>query len=429
MKIKIFKMIANLKFAIILLITIVIIILLGSIIEQDKSLEFYQQNYPEKKLIFGFLNWKFIQFTGIDHLYRTPWFIFLLLIFALSLITCTFLQQFPIIKFSRRCNFKKIKTFNISASINYTNIGNFLNKVILNGYITYQQKTNLYSTKGLIGRISPIFVHFSILLILFGSIISALGGFNVQELIPKSEIFHVQNTISSGFLSKFPEQAIRINDFWINYYKDNKIKQFYSNISILNEIGTEITNKTISVNKPLIYKNLTLYQTDWTIIGIRIKENNKYFELPVIFFEKQKNKVFITWLPINIKKDLKQKPLNGKTILLQNYKETVFIYNLLGNFESDNDIYEFLINNNYKTIDLLVSSGLQIKSDPGIFFIYFGFGFLMINTFLSYISFSQIWGFKDKEKNKTSLNIYAKTNRDKYVLNLEIANAIIKGEK
>jgi cytochrome c biogenesis protein len=419
MKTKILKMIANLKFAIILLLLITIVIVIGSIIEQDKPLEFYQQNYPEKESIFGFLNWKFIQITGIDHLYRTAWFISLLIIFGASLISCTFLQQFPIVKFSRRCNFNISKITDIETSINYSNNGKFLNKIISNGYFTYQQKTNLYSIKGLLGRISPIFVHLSILLILFGSIISALGGFNIQELVPKSEVIHLQNIIISGPLSKFSQEPIRVNDFWINYYKENKkIKQFYSNISILDDIGTEVVNKTISVNKPLIYKNLTFYQTDWTFIGIRIKENNKFFQLPFILSEKLDNKLFVTWLPIKVEK----KDVLGKTILLKNYQETIFIYNLQGNLETTNDIYESLVNNNYKAIDFLISTGLQIKFDPGISFIYFGFGFLMISTFLSYLSFSQILGFKKPPKNKNNLIIHLKTNRDKYLLNLEIFN-------
>ena len=233
MKTKFLKVIADLKFAISLLILIIIVIILGSIIEQDKPIEYYQQNYPENKLFFGLLNWKFIEKIGIDHLYKTSWFIFLLGIFGLSLIACTFSQQFPIVIFSRRCYFRELKIFDITTSINYLKNGKFLNNLISQGYLTYQQKTNLYSTKGLVGRIAPIFVHLSIILVLVGSIISALFGFNVQELIAKSEIIHIQNVVNSGPFSKFSQEIIRVNDFWINYYKTDKTKQFYSNISIL----------------------------------------------------------------------------------------------------------------------------------------------------------------------------------------------------
>ena len=49
-------------------------------------------------------------------------------------------------------------------------------------------------------------------------------------------------------------------------------------------------------------------------------------------------------------------------------------------------------------IDIISSTGLQIKMDPGILFIYTGFGFLMISTLLSYLTYSQIWVLQESEK-------------------------------
>ena len=42
-------------------------------------------------------------------------------------------------------------------------------------------------------------------------------------------------------------------------------------------------------------------------------------------------------------------------------------------------------------LDILSSTGIQIKSDPGIPIIYLGFGILMLSTLISYVSYSQIW--------------------------------------
>ena len=53
-KTKIFKKLANLQFAIGLLITIGFLIAIGTIIEQDQTLSFYKENYPENNPIFGF---------------------------------------------------------------------------------------------------------------------------------------------------------------------------------------------------------------------------------------------------------------------------------------------------------------------------------------------------------------------------------------
>ena len=60
---KIFKKLANLQFAIGLLITIGFLIALGTIIEQDQSLNFYKTNYPESNPLFGLLHSKISFFT------------------------------------------------------------------------------------------------------------------------------------------------------------------------------------------------------------------------------------------------------------------------------------------------------------------------------------------------------------------------------
>ncbi|MFA9202307.1 MAG: cytochrome c biogenesis protein ResB, partial [Candidatus Nanopelagicaceae bacterium] len=64
------------------------------------------------------------------------------------------------------------------------------------------KKENLiYGYKGLVGRISPILVHFSLILILFGSFVSAFNNFKAQEVLPKGEIFHIQNPLQIGWFT------------------------------------------------------------------------------------------------------------------------------------------------------------------------------------------------------------------------------------
>ena len=105
MKIKFFKFIADLRFAIAILLIISFCSIIGTVIEQDQSIEIYKINYPITNSLFGFLSWEVILQLGFDHVYKTWWFISLILIFGISLLTCTFLQQFPSIKIARRCQF------------------------------------------------------------------------------------------------------------------------------------------------------------------------------------------------------------------------------------------------------------------------------------------------------------------------------------
>ena len=82
------------------------------------------------------------------------------------------------------------------------------------------------------------------ILILVGTIIGSLFGFKAQEMIPKTETFHIQNILNNGQLTIIPKISARINDFWITYTKQKTISQFYSDISILNNQGNEIDRKT-----------------------------------------------------------------------------------------------------------------------------------------------------------------------------------------
>jgi len=69
------------------------------------------------------------------------------------------------------------------------------------------------------------------------------------------------------------------------------------------------------------------------------------------------------------------------------------------------------------TIDEVVgSTGLQIKADPGIPLVYAGFGLLMVSVMMSYLSHSQVWALVANNK----LYIGGKTNRAQVMFEREM---------
>jgi len=299
---KISKLLVDLKFAIGVLALIAIASSLGSFIEQDEPSFFYEENYPLDKPIYGFITYKLIISLGLDHVYITWWFLTLLIILGISLIGCTITRQFPLLQNSKEYFFRKQeKSFlNLPFAIKlkksfYLKEAILLKFQKLNLY-TYQNGNLIYGYKGLIGRISPILVHVSLIIILAGSSIGAFKNFKAQEILPKAEIFHIQNPIRIGLLTSLPNITTRVNDFWVEY-KNNKINQFYSNLSILDSYGNEIKTQTISVNNPLRYDNIDFYQSDWNLLGIRVKKLNdiQTYEYPVFPLNKN-TKSWITWV-------------------------------------------------------------------------------------------------------------------------------------
>ena len=398
MKQKLFRSLADLRFAISILLIIALFSIIGTVIEQDQSIETYKLNYPLTNRVFGFLSWDIILKFGLDHVYKTWWFITCIILFGISLLTCTILQQLPALKISRRCQFfrtiQQFQRLNISTKLEHLSFSQLLFKIKENNYSIFQQKNIIYCYKGLIGRIAPIIVHFSMILILIGAIIGSLSGFKAQEIVPKTETFHIQNILNNGQLTFIPKVSIRINDFWITYTKQSTIAQFYSDLSILNVNGNEIERKTIFVNSPAKYNGIDYYQTDWNLIGLRIKDKDfSIYQYPLVNLPNTQGKVWLTWIPNS------QQLTDGFTVLIDNLQGYCSVYNKVGKFIGNLELNESL---NTETpivlIDILSSTGLQIKSDPGIVLIYLGFLFLMISTLISYITYSQIWIVQENKK-------------------------------
>ena len=289
---------------IIILLLIELVSILSTIIEQDQSIETYKLNYPLTNKLFGILSWDIIIKFGLDHVYKTWWFICLIFLFGISLLTCTFLQQIPSLKIARRCQFfrtsKQFSKLKVVKRVTNVSFNKLLFQLKQNQYSIFQQKGIFYCYKGLIGRLAPLVVHFSMIFILLGSIVGAIGGFKAQEIIPKTEVFHVQNLLNSGEITIIPKISMRINDFWITYNKQQVVSQFFSDLSFLTTSGNEIKRETIFVNSPAIFDSIYCYQLDWNLVGFRLYQDSLNInQYPLINILTQQNKLWLSWIPIN----------------------------------------------------------------------------------------------------------------------------------
>ena len=420
MKQRFFKSLADLRFAIAILLIIASFSIIGTVIEQDQSIEVYKLNYPLTNRVFGFLSWDIIIKFGFDHVYKTWWFITALVLFGLSLLTCTILQQLPGLRISRRCQFfrnpQQFQRLKVSTQLKNSNLQKLISSIKQTQYSVFHQRNIIYAYKGLIGRIAPIIVHFSMILILIGTLLGAIMGFKAQEIIPKTETFHIQNILNNGRFTPIPKVSARVNDFWITYTKQSSIVQFYSDISILNTDGNEITHKTIFVNSPIQYKGINYYQTDWNLIGLRVKnQKSQILQYPLLNLLNSRAKLWITWVPTD--QTLEQ----GIILLIDNLQGYCSVYNEYGKFLGNLETNEvFKQNFPITLIDIVSSTGLQIKTDPGIPMIYTGFFFLMVSTLISYITYSQIWIIQKDQK----IYIGGNTNRAIFEFELEFFRLI-----
>jgi len=413
--------IADLRLAIVLLLAIAFFSISGTVIEQGQSLAFYQANYPESPALFGFLTWKVLLTLGLDHVYRTWWFLSILILFGSSLTACTFTRQFPALKAARRWKFydepRQFEKLALSAELDKGSLDSLTQLLEKRRYKVFQEGDSLYARKGIIGKIGPIVVHASMLIILAGAIWGMLTGFIAQEMVPSGNTFQVKNIVDAGpfALQQVPKDwSVRVNRFWIDYTPQGGINQFYSDLSVLDNQGQEVDKQTIYVNKPLRYRGVTFYQTDWGIAAVQVRLNKSpIFQIPMAQLDTNgKGRIWGTWIPT--KPDLTE----GVSLLARDLQGTLLVYDAAGKLVSTvrPGMATEVNGVTLKIVDVIGSTGLQIKADPGIPLVYTGFGLLMLSVIMSYFSHSQIWALQKGD----SFYVGGRTNRAQVAFEREV---------
>ncbi len=417
--------VANLRLAILLLLAIAIFSITGTVIEQGESLNFYQANYPEDPALFGFLTWQVILKVGLNHVYSTWWFLSLLVLFGSSLTACTFTRQLPALKAARRWQFyqkpRQFKKLALSAELDKGSHDSLIPLLEKRNYKIFREDNALYARKGIIGRIGPIVVHAAMLITLAGAIWGAITGFLAQEIIPSGITFQVQNIFEAGPLAspQIPKDwSVRVNRFWIDYTPDGTIDQFYSDLSVVDDQGQELKQKTISVNHPLRYRGVTFYQTDWGIAAVQIRVNNSpILQIPITALDTGgRGRLWGSWMPT--KPDLSE----GVSLIVKDLQGTMLVYDVNGQLASAVRVGQSIQINgvNLKIVDLIGSTGLQIKADPGVPIVYAGFGLLMLGVVMSYFSHSQIWALQEGD----FFYMGGKTNRAQVTFERELVEIL-----
>lgn len=238
------------------------------------------------------------------------------------------------------------------------------------------------------------------LLIMAGGTLSATGSFRGSVTVPQGLNFVVGDVLGpSGFLS-IPTEAfnteVHVNKFYMDYYESGEVSQFHTDLSLFDLSGKEVLRKTISVNDPLRYGGITIYQTDWSFSALQIlKDGEGPFNLPMAPLQINRDKkLFGTFLPVG---DVNSPDVKGISMLARDL-QSIILYAKDGKFAGvrrpnsklpiDIDGTKIVI------LDAIGSSGLDLKTDPGVPIVYAGFGALMLTTCISYLSHAQIWALQ-----------------------------------
>ncbi|KAJ1410416.1 WD40/YVTN repeat-like-containing domain superfamily [Sesbania bispinosa] len=363
------------------------------------------RKYPEDHPVLGFFTWRWVLALGFDHMFTSPIFLGMLALLGASLMACTYTTQLPLIKVARRWSFlhsaESIRKQEFSESLPRASIQDVGTILMGAGYEVFLKGPSLYAFQGLAGRLAPVGVHIALLLIMAGGTLSATGSFRGSVTVPQGLNFVVGDVLGpTGFLSS-PSDAfnteIHVNRFYMDYYDSGEVSQFHTDLSLFNMDGKEVMRKTISDN-----------EGPYNLAMAPLKINGD-------------KKLFGTFLPVGDinSPDVKGMDNNFKIFLekeksmLARDLQSIVLYDKEGKFAGvrrpNSKLPINIDGSEIVIVDTIGSSGLDLKTDPGVPVVYAGFGALMLTTCISYLSHSQIWALQDG----TRVVIGGKTNRAK----------------
>ncbi len=256
----------SLKLTLFVLITLAVVSIAGTVVQQNKPVGMYIAQYGEK--------WaKVILAIGLDDMFHTPWFLALLTLLALNIIVCT-IERFPPkwrallkdqdikdLRFIDRLSNRDVFTAKEDKEGVKERLVRILRK---RGYkvkvAPSDDNCSIYAWRGVVGRFGADVTHVSLILILLGAIVGNFYGYKDFKALYVGGKMAVPNA----------DFELRLDDFWIDYYDSGQIKQYNSRLTVI-EDGKEVLTKQIWVNEPLYYKGIRFYQASWGTAWDRVE--------------------------------------------------------------------------------------------------------------------------------------------------------------
>ncbi len=385
---------SSLKIAIILLILIAISCAAGTLIPQQESDQFYFDNFNKNPFL-GIINGSTLVLFELNHIYTSFWFLLLLSWLGLALAVCSFRRQLPILKSALNwIDYKsplQIAKLSIAQTVETNNPSKCLEKLTINlkkkGWNVRESDGRIAARKGVIGRLGPIVIHLGMILLMIGATYGSLTGKTIEKfLAPGRSIDLLNNNEEKGL-------TIELQKFQIERDPQGRAEQYRSTVNVIEPNGNN-QSKEISVNYPLRYKGLTLYQADWSMAAITIQiSNSPKLQIPIKAIPELGEQVWGTILPT------KKNGENPILLTVENELGPLTIYDSDGtrlktlSINKETEVKGTQI----KLINIIPSSGLILKRDPGVPIVYTSFAIILIGGSLSIISTKKIWILYEKE--------------------------------
>lgn len=391
--------VSDLRLAIVLLLLVAIASGLGTAIPQQESVEFYHRLYDASPWL-GVVNGDGLLALQLDHVYSCGWFLGLLAWLGLALVLCSWRRQWPSLQAALRWidytsprQLSKLSVAETVASRDPAADLDQLETLLRQGGWQIQRHVNrLSARRGVIGRVGPLLVHAGLVVLLVGSAWGALGGQRVERfLAPGNELELLDSRGQS-------QATLVLDQFAIDRDPAGRPEQFRSQLTVRNGTGLDDLATEISVNHPLRYHGLTLYQADWALAAITVQlGKSPLLQLPLQTFPQLGSQIWGLVLPT--------RPDGSDPVLLTVTNEAgpVEIYDsnaaLLGRLLPGAEALD-VKGLPLRVDSILPASGLLLKRDPGVPLVYSGFAIALLGCALSLVATRQLWAVGESERGR-----------------------------
>jgi len=239
---------------------------IGTVMPQDVPLEQIQQSG-------GSFYHRVAMILDLHNLYRSWWFILLLVLLSLNLLGCL-IRRLPALPGEWRGDEKKSS---FGFDLIHQGPASHVRDLIVSALTPVLGKPHTIAeapqSTRLVWVIHRVYlfgfplIHLAIIVILVGGLIGLLYGFRGYIEIPEGESDSKYMLYPSGSTRSLPF-TISVASFTLMRYPTGEPKEYRSDVSILKN-GKETAKGSILVNHPLTFDGISLYQADYKVVGVK----------------------------------------------------------------------------------------------------------------------------------------------------------------
>ncbi len=390
--------ISDLRVAIVLLLVIAVTSGVGTAIPQREPADLYHRLYDPQPWL-GLLNGDGVLALQLDHVYSSGWFLGLLAWLALALLLCSWRRQWPALQAALRwidySSPRQLSKLSVAETLSTdtpkASLDQLAGLLQSQGWQIQRHDDRLAARKGLLGRVGPLLVHAGMVVLMLGAAWGALGGQRAEQYLAPGRSLELMDSRGSSQLT------LALDHFSIQRDPAGRPEQFTSQLRILEGDGSGgslLKQAEISVNHPLRFQGVTLYQADWALATISLQlGKSPLLELPLQSFPQLGEQIWGIVLPT--------RPDGSEPVLLSLGSEQgpVEIYGAdgisLARLAPGGAAVE-VKGLPIRVESVLPASGILLKRDPGVPLVYAGFAIALAGGGLSLLATRQLWAIAEQ---------------------------------